>query len=181
MQRLADRVDGAEGGLSAHIRAEIPRAILRRPRNDRKARIVLRRVQPDIRIALVVLQQNVVLGLIFFYHRIFEHERLELALGNDDVEGVDMADELARFGVQALGRLKIVRHTVAQQLGLADVDDPAGLVLVHIYARLHGEPAHALFQLFSCHGRPFLPRGFRPVSIKKHRPKTKDRCSFRMR
>ena len=49
-----------------------------------------------------------------------------------------MADELARFGVQALGRLKIVRHTVAQQLGLADVDDPAGLVLVHIYARLHG-------------------------------------------
>lgn len=52
-----------------------------------------------------------------------------------------MADELARFGVQALGRLKIVRHTVAQQLGLADIDDPAGLVLVHIYARLHGEPA----------------------------------------
>ena len=67
-----------------------------------------------------------------------------------------MADELARFGVQALGRLKIVRHTVAQQLGLADVDDPAGLVLVHIDARLHGKPPHALLKLFSCHGAPLL-------------------------
>ena len=67
-----------------------------------------------------------------------------------------MADELARFGVQALGRLKIVRHAVAQQLGLADVDDCAAFVLVHIDARLHGKPPHALLELFSCHGAPLL-------------------------
>ena len=62
-----------------------------------------------------------------------------------------MTDQLARLGVQSFGRLEVVGHAVLQQLGLADVNHLAGLILVHVNAGLHGQLAHALLQLFSCH------------------------------
>ena len=151
---LADRVDRAAGRHAALIRPEIARPVMRRLGNHGKRRIGRVRIQPDIGIALVVLEQDIVLWLVFFDHRVFEHKRLKLGFGHNDVKVVNMADQLARLGVQPLRRLKIVGNAVAQQLGLADVDHLAGLVLVQVHARLHGQLAHALFQLFSRHGKP---------------------------
>ena len=154
VQRLADRVDRAARGHAARVRAKVARPVVPRLGDNGKRRVGRIRVQPDIGIALVVLEQDVVFGLVFFDHRVLEHERFELGFGHNDVEIIDMADQLPRFGAQALGRLKIVGNAVAQQLGLADVDHLAGFVLVQVNARLHGQTAHALFQLFSCRGRP---------------------------
>ena len=150
-QCFADRIDRAARRHTARIGAEIARAVMPRAGHNGKRRIGRIRVQPDIGIALVVLQKDVVLRLIFFDHRVLEHERFELAFGDDDIEIVNMADQLPRFGVQPLGRLKIVGHAVAQQLCLADIDHLAGLVLVQVHARLHRQTAHALLELFSCH------------------------------
>ena len=154
VERFADRVDGAARGHAARVGAEVPRPVLRRLGNHGKRRVGRVRVQPDIGIALVVLEQDVVLGLIFFDHRVLEHQRLELGFGHNDVEIVNAADQLPRFGIQPFGRLKIVGNAVAEQLCLADIDHLTGLVLVQVYARLHGQLAHALFQLFPCRGRP---------------------------
>ena len=63
-----------------------------------------------------------------------------------------MADELPRFGIEPLGRLEVVRHTVAQQLCLANIDYLASLVLMQVHTRLHRQTAHALLELFPCHG-----------------------------
>ena len=158
VQRLADRVDRAARGHAARVRPKVARSIVPRLGDNGERRVGRIRVQPDIGIALVVLEQDVVFGLVFFNHRVLKHERFELGFGHNDIEIIDMADQLARFGAQAFRRLKIVGNAVAQQLGLADVDHLAGLVLVQVYARLHGQTAHALFQLFSCRGdRLLLP------------------------
>ena len=151
VQRLADRVDGTPRRTAAHVRAKIACAVMRGLGNDLEVRIGQRGVQPHIRIALVVLEQDVVLGLVLLYHRVLEHEGFELTVGDDNIEIIDMADELACLGVQPFGRLEVVGHAVFQQLGLADINDLAGLVLVHIHAGLHGQLSHALLELFSCH------------------------------
>ena len=72
-----------------------------------------------------------------------------------------MADQLTRLGVQPFGRLEVVGHAVLQQLGLADVNHLAGLILVHVNTGLHGQLAHALLQLFSCHANC-------PPSLNRH-------------
>ena len=72
----------------------------------------------DIAVALVVLEQNVVLRLVLLYHRVLEHERFKLTVRDDDIEVVDMADQLARLGVQPFGRLEVVGHAVLSSLAL---------------------------------------------------------------
>ena len=151
VQGFADRINRSASGSAAHVRAEVACTVMRRLGDDLEIRVGQRGVQPHIGIAFVVLEQDVVLRLVLFYHRVFEHERFKLAVGDDDIEVVDMADQLARFGVQPLGRLEVVGHAVLEQLGLADVNHLAILILVHVNAGLHGQLAHTFFQLFSCH------------------------------
>ena len=151
VQCFTNRINRSSCGAAAHVRTKVPRSVMCRLGDNFEIRIGQSGVQPHIGIAFVVLEQNVVLRLVLLYHRVLEHERFKLAVCDDDIEVVDMADQLARLGVQPFGRLKVVGHAVAEQLGLADVNHLAGLILVHINAGLHGQPAHALLQLFSCH------------------------------
>ena len=154
VERLTDRIDRAASCHTTLIWAEIARPVMRRLGNHGKCRIGRVRIQPDIGIALVVLEEDVVLGLVFFDHRVFKHERFKLSFGHYDVKIVNMADQLARLGVQPFRRLKIIGHTVAQQLGLADVDHLACFIFVQVHARLHRQLAHAFLQLFPCRGKP---------------------------
>ena len=58
------------------------------------------------RIAFVVLEQNVVFRLRTSLSSSFQDERFKLAVRDDDIEVVDMADQLTRLGVQPFGRWK---------------------------------------------------------------------------
>ena len=161
VQCFTDRINRSSCGAAAHVRTEVPRSVMCRLGDNFEIRVGQRGVQPHIGIAFVVLEQNVVLWLVLLYHRVLEHERFKLAVRDDDIEVVDMADQLARLGVQPFGRLEVVGHAVLQQLGLADVNHLAGLILVHVNAGLHGQLAHALLQLFSCHANC-------PPSLNRH-------------
>ena len=161
VQCFSDRINRSSCRTAAHVRTKVPRSVMCRLGDNFEIRVGQRGVQPHIGIAFVVLEQNVVLRLVLLYHRVFEHERFKLAVRDDDIEVVDMADQLTRLGVQPFGRLEVVGHAVLQQLGLADVNHLAGLILVHVNAGLHGQLAHALLQLFSCHAN-------RPPSLNRH-------------
>jgi hypothetical protein len=60
----------------------------------------------------------------------FEDERLDLCVGDDELEVADAADEFARLAVVAAARLEVGAHAVAEILRLADVDNAPRGVLV---------------------------------------------------
>ena len=153
-QRFADRINCTTRRHAARIGAEITCPVVSGAGHNGKRRIRCIRIQSDVGIALVILQKDVILGLVFFYHRVFQNQCFKLAFSHDDVKIIDMADELSGFGIEPLGRLEVVGYAIAQQLGFADINDLAGFVLVQIHARLHRQTAHALLELFSCHGKP---------------------------
>ena len=64
---------------------------------------------------------------------VFQHQRLELRGGNDDVKIVDMADHGGDLGQMVAA--EIAGDTVLQRLRLSDIDDLAGGVFHDIDAR----------------------------------------------
>ena len=98
--------------------------------------IVLRQIDAQVRIALVILQEDVVLGHVPLDERAFEHERLKFRPGDDGVEMVDLRDHLPRLRRVGGRILKILADPVFELLRLADVDDRAGLVLHQVHTRL---------------------------------------------
>ena len=113
--------------------------------------IVLRQIDAQIRVALVILQEDVVLGHVPLDERAFEHERLKFRPGDDGVEMVDLRDHLPRLRRMGGRILKILADTVFELLRLADVDDRAGLVLHQVHARLVGQRERLVFEFFKCH------------------------------
>ena len=152
-QGLGDRVDRLPRRPAARIGAEIAVGVGRGLGDDRKGREGPRGRDLDIRVALVVLEQDVVLGLVFLDHRVFEHERLKLRLGHDNIKVPDLGDHADGLGaVPGIGR-KILGVPVFQRLGLAHVDDLPRPVLHDIHARLIGQAEHAGLQFFKTLGQ----------------------------
>ncbi len=81
----------------------------------------------NVRVVLVVLEQDVVARLVNPDQLSFGDQRLQLVAGQDelDVGGV-VAD--AQYLRVEVARLEVAAHAVAQVLGLAHVDDRAGRV-----------------------------------------------------
>ena len=88
----------------------------------------------DIAVALVVLQQDVVLGRMRLDLAGLQHQRLEFALADDDVKGVGVGDHLADLVVVGHALAEILAHPDAQALGLADIDDGVAFVPDDIYS-----------------------------------------------
>ncbi len=99
-----------------------------------------------MRVLLVVLEHDVVARLVLLDEVRFEHERLDLGVGDDEFEVAYAADEFARLRVVAAPRLEIGAHAVAEVLRLADVDDLPRLVLVQIDAGRRGQILKFLFE-----------------------------------
>ena len=85
------------------------------------------------RIGLIILEEHVVAGLVLLYHRVLEVEGV-LFGGHDDIAHVgDIAHE--QVGAEyVVGAVEIRRHSPFQVLGLADVYDRPGGVIICIDA-----------------------------------------------
>ena len=91
----------------------------------------------DERVGLVVLEVGVEEGGVLVDEVLLEHERLVLVLHHEVVEGVDLVDQQRDLRTLVLV-VHVLAHAGAQLLGLADVDDLAGLVLPEVHARQRG-------------------------------------------
>ena len=109
-------------------------------------------VQPHEGIALVVLQQNVVAGLMALDEGVLQHQGLELRPDDNGVEPVHMGHHHLRFLVVAGGVLKILADAVFQFFGLAHIDDLAGLVHHQIDAGQQGQVVGLGAELITGHG-----------------------------
>ena len=89
----------------------------------------------DIAVALVVLQQDVVLRGVGLDLAGFQHQRLELALADDDIERIGVGDHLADLVIMGHTLPEILAHPDAQPLGLADIDDGVAFVPDDIHPR----------------------------------------------
>ena len=116
------RLGHLTGRKARGIRADILRAVILFLQRERQPRpLVLCHL--DIAVALVVLEQDVVLRGVGFDLACFQHQRLELALADDGV-----GDHLADLVVVGHALPEILAHPDAQTLGLADIDDSAAFV-----------------------------------------------------
>ena len=156
------RLGHLTGRKARGIRADILRAVILFLQRERQPRpLVLCHL--DIAVALVVLEQDVVLRGVGFYLACFQHQRLELALADDDVERVGVGDHLADLVVVRHTLPEILAHPDAQTFGLADIDDGAAFVPDDIDARQKRQHT-GLFVKF-CLGHQVLCRPFCIISV----------------
>ena len=142
-RRGAQRHDAAgdvhhvAGGAAVGVGAEVLRVglVLLARVLDGGEHVALR--ERDERVGLVVLEVGVEEGGVLVDEVLLEHERLVLVLHHEVVEGVDLVDQQRDLRTLVLV-VHVLAHAGAQLLGLADVDDLAGLVLPEVHARLRG-------------------------------------------
>ena len=104
-----------------------------------KRRIRIRGIEPQIRIALIVLKQDIVIGLILFNKIILKQQGLQLGIRHDIGYILHAFHKCARFGVKPPGRMKIAAHPVGKILGLAHIDYLSAAVFHYIYAGTVGK------------------------------------------
>ena len=132
-QGVLDHADDLARLKAAAEGAVVIGAVLRRAARDRHDRIVAFRVDADEGVALVVLEQDIVVRLVALDQRVFQHQRLEFARGDDDVEIPHLVHH--RGDLRQMLTAKIARDAVFQLLRLTDVKHLAVLVEHDIHAR----------------------------------------------
>ena len=115
--------------------AEVRGAVLAQAPRHVHARVFLAG-ELDVRIRLVVAQQDVEARFVLLDEVVLECQCLFLVVHQDVVEVARFRDQTAGLGVRQLVFGEVAAHAVAQQFGLADVDDLAGGVLVEVHAGL---------------------------------------------
>ncbi|MPM67526.1 hypothetical protein SDC9_114449 [bioreactor metagenome] len=140
-QSGAQSLQNGEGAGAAAEGAEVARAVLGGAAHQGKLGIGLADGQADIGVALAVLEQNVIFGLMALNEGALQHQRLKLRIGQDYIEPADLRDQGAGFFTVAGGVLKILGDPVFQGLGLAHVNDLAHLVQHQVDPRLLGQGA----------------------------------------
>ena len=155
-QGLAQRVDDPLTGPPAAIGAEVPGPVLRHLGGQREPGVVLVDAQPDIGVALGVLEQDVVPRHMPLDEGALQHQGLELRLDHDDVEVVDLGHHGPGLHVVPGLVLEVLAHPVAQGLGLAHIDHLALGVLHDIHPRLQGQGVGLVPQFLKGHGGSLL-------------------------
>ena len=160
----ADRVDGGAGLAARAEGPEVARAVVRRFVGKREARVGAVG-ETDKGVALIVLEQNVVVRLMLLDEGVFEDQRLELAGDKDGVEMVDLRDHAAGLFIVARAKLEILADTVFQLFCLADIDNLALCVFHKVHARRQRQ-RHCLFpQFMNVHGIHLDSLNF-PINLK---------------
>jgi len=90
----------------------------------------------DVRVALVVLEPDVVSRAVLLDEFTLEDQGLDLGVGDDKVKVVSMGHEFVRLAVTLRGGVKIRANPVSQVNRLADIDHATVLVAVDIDAWL---------------------------------------------
>ena len=149
-----DRLDGLNdllGTAAAAIGPEIGGAVILDAVGKGDLRIGLPQVQPQIGIALVILQKDVVFGHIVLDKRTFQHQSLKFRGGADGLKMVYQRDHTAGL-CRMRGRvLEILADAVLQFFGLAHIDHRIRSILHQIDAGLRRQRIGGLFQFISRH------------------------------
>ncbi len=121
-ENLQGLVHRLPDGPAAHVGADVLGAVVRGALGLRDAR-----PRPpghaDVAVPLVVLEQDVVFGGVLLNQAALEHQRLELAVGQDVLEPLHVGDHLAHLRVVVLLGAEVLADPVLKRLRLADVDD----------------------------------------------------------
>ena len=152
LQRGAQRLQGGSGLVPAAERAEVAGAVLLGFVHQREPGIGRLVVQPHEGIALVVLQKNIVPGLMPFDQGVFQDQRLKFRADHDGVEVIHLRDHHPGLLVVPAAGLEVLADAVFQLLGLAYIDDQPGLVHHDIHAGGQGQTVRLLQQFLFCHG-----------------------------
>ncbi len=142
-------------------RPEVAAAIVRHaPRDDDARPLLVRDLQ--IRIGLVVFEEDIVVRLVPLDQFVFEDQRLARRVGADHLEIGDPAHEFARLARHRAGRAEVRADAIAQRLRLADVDHLPFGILHQIDAGRGGKRRQAIGELMPLAGPP--RRGGREAS-----------------
>ena len=138
------------GDATGAVGAEILRPIVGKLADHRYFRVHRTHVQPQIRIALVVLEKDVVLGHIPLDQGAFQHQSLKFRGGYDHIKVVDFAHHHSGLWGVGGGVLKILAHPVFQLLGLADINNLVGLIAHDIDPRRIGQGQSLFLEFVKC-------------------------------
>ena len=100
VHRLAD-------GTGAGERPEVARAVGQHPAGEVDLRELLREVNLDVGIGLVVLEAGVVEGLVLLDEQVLQQQRLLHRLGDDELEVRDVPHHRLDAGLLAVRRLEV--------------------------------------------------------------------------
>ena len=131
-QHIQGLIDRPGGG----VRTKITRAIFDHLPRDGDFGEWLVPVDLDVRIALVILEADVVFRAMLLDQVHLKDERLKLRADHDPFNIHDLAHEAAGLGIVAGIRVEVGADAVLQADGLADINDRARRVLHQVTARL---------------------------------------------
>ena len=109
-------------------------------------RVILLPGDLDIRIALVILEADIVLRAVFLDQVALQDEGLNLGVGDDEVEIGDVVYQAVQLGGVAGRSLEVGAHPMPQVNRLAHVDHLAPFVLHQVDAGLGGKGLQFVFQ-----------------------------------
>src|SRR4051812_7006866 len=156
LERLPQRRD-------VGVRSEIARAGDRHPPHHQDTRKRLSQRHRDLRVALIVAEPDVELGLMLFDERVLEQQRL--GFGRDD-DGVDVVDlPLQDLALDAaLLRREILRHARPQVGRLSHIHDLPGGVFPEVDAGVSGQCRYFAGEpIRDCHAR--IASGWRKANV----------------
>ena len=102
----------------------------------------------DVRIGLVVAQQNVETRLVLLDQVVLERQRLFFVIDQDVVDIARFGDQRPGLDVGKLVVGKVAAHAQPQALGLADVDYPPGSILVQEHSWDQGATRSLLSEFY---------------------------------
>ena len=109
-------------------------------------------------VALIILQQNVVLGAVQLDQAAFQHQRLKLAVGHNIIKILYHFHHTVDLRQVPLHPSEVGGHPVFQLFGLAHIDDLAPPVPHQVNPRLHGQGIGFFSQLgYLLHIHPAAP------------------------
>ncbi len=128
-EELLHHVERAPHRARRGVWPEVARAVLLDAAGDGDARPVLLHVDLEVGVVLVVLEADVVDGLVALDEGGLQQQRLRLVAGDDVVKCVDLLDERVDAALHAAAGAEVGAHAGAQPAGLADVEHlPAGVL-----------------------------------------------------
>jgi hypothetical protein len=132
LARQAQRLPHRGGGIERPI---VRGAVVLHPARHQQPREVLVGRELEERVVLVVAQDDVVARTMLAHEVGLEHERLELVVGDDELEIGDVPDEGVGLGIGGPRDLEVRPHAPPQRRRLADIDHLRLGVLVQVHAR----------------------------------------------
>ena len=124
LEGFTQKVQHVPHGGRADVRAKVTGPVLLHPPGKRHPGIRIAHVHPDIRVSLVILEQDIVKRAVQLDQVAFQQQRFQVSTGQHDVEIVYMGDHRGDLG-RVLRILEITPHPVFQVDRLADVNDIA--------------------------------------------------------